>query len=154
MNKWLDRLTMLGSLGLLVAVAATLVDVIGRATGIYYPRGVIDLVGIMMVATISLALADCEWSRRQIQVEPLSAWLPERAKGVLDRFWHLVAAVCVGLSAYFSFGETLTAHLNGEVTPNLGASKLIYGVIILAGFGIAAAVTTLVAFRRRTPAIV
>jgi TRAP-type C4-dicarboxylate transport system permease small subunit len=148
MDKWLDRLTVLGSFALLLAVVATLADVIGRATGIYYPRGVTDLVGITMVMTIGFALASCEWSQRQIQVEPLSAWIPARARGLLDRFWHLIAAVCIGLSAYLSFSETLVAHINGEVTPSLGASKLVYGVIILAGFGVAAITTALAAIRR------
>jgi TRAP-type C4-dicarboxylate transport system permease small subunit len=148
MNKWLERLNAGGSLALLVAVVATIMDVVGRATGLYFPRGVNDIVGITMVVTISMALAACEWSQSQIRVEPLSGWLPRRARDVLDRFWHVVAGVCLGLCAYLSFNETLMAHRNGEVTPSLGATKLVYGVVILVGFGIAAAVTMRAAARR------
>jgi TRAP-type C4-dicarboxylate transport system permease small subunit len=147
-SSWLDRVALAGSIGLLVAVLATVADVGGRASGLYHPRGVIDLIGIMVVLSVSLALAACEWNDDHIRVEPLTGWLSARARRALDRFWHTVAAGILGLAAVRGLAESWTAHQYGEVTPGLGASKLVYGVPLAAGFGLAAFVAVLAAMRR------
>jgi TRAP-type C4-dicarboxylate transport system permease small subunit len=101
-----------------------------------------------MVIAMSTALAECQTSNLHIQVEPLSAWLPQRFRAPLDRFWHLVAAALFGVIVYRSAVETIGLHGSGEVMPGLGITLLVYGVIVVIGFGIATLAATSAAFRR------
>jgi TRAP-type C4-dicarboxylate transport system permease small subunit len=147
-RDFLWYVTSIGSFALLVAVIVTVVEVVGRATNLLILRGVIDMVGILMVIAMSTALAECQTSNLHIQVEPLSAWLPQRFRAPLDRFWHLVAAALFGVIVYRSAVETIGLHRSGEVMPGLGITLLVYGVIVVIGFGIATLAATSAAFRR------
>lgn len=147
-GAFLWYVTSIGSFALLVAVIVTVVEVVGRATNLLILRGVIDMVGILMVVAMSAALAECQASNLHIQVEPLSAWLPQRLRAPLDRFWHLVVAALFGVIVYRSAFESIGLHRSGEVMPGLGVTLLVYGVIVVIGFGIATLAAAYAAFRR------
>lgn len=146
-RAFLWYVTSIGSFALLVAVIVTVVEVVGRATNLLILRGVIDMVGILMVIAMSTALAECQWSNLHIQVEPLSAWLPRWLRAPLDRFWHLVAAAFFGVMVYRCAVESFGSHQSGEVMPGLGITLLVYGVIVVIGFGVAALAAVCAAFR-------
>lgn len=147
-RAFLWYVTSIGSFALLVAVIVTVIEVVGRATNLLILRGVIDMVGILMVIAMSTALAECESSNLHIQVEPLSAWLPQRFRAPLDRFWHVVAAAFYGVMVYRSAVESIGLHRSGEVMPGLGITLLVYGVIVVIGFGIATLAAAGAALRR------
>lgn len=147
-RNFLWYVTSIGSFALLVAVIVTVAEVVGRATNLLILRGVIDMVGILMVIAMSTALAECQWSNLHIQVEPLSAWLPQRLRAPLDRFWHLVTAAFYGVIVYRSAVESIGLHRSGEVMPGLGITLLVYGVIVVIGFGIATLAASWAAVRR------
>ena len=147
-RAFLWYVTSIGSFALLVAVIVTVIEVVGRATNLLILRGVIDMIGILMVIAMSTALAERELSNLHIQVEPLSAWPPQQFRAPLDRSWHVVAAAFYGVVVYRSAVDSIGLYRSGEVMPGLGITLLVYGVIVVIGFGIATLAAADAALRR------
>lgn len=140
-------LALVGSTGLLVAAAVTVVDVAGRMIGVTLMRGAIDIVGLSVVVAVALALAEAEWNDLSVRVEPLAAWMPDAWQRVADQAWRGVSATVLAVVAWASLQEGLLSHGYGEVIPALGLSLLWPAAIVAAGALIAAAAALLALMR-------
>lgn len=142
MRDWLDRkwltLAAVGSVGYVVAIAVTVVDVVGRLFGVVLIRGAIDIVVVCMVLAGAFAVAMAEWRDANVRVDPLTMWIPKGMRGGIDRLWRLVTAVLLGLICWISVGEAVTAYSYGEVLPSIGLSVAVLGILICIGFGVGA----------------
>lgn len=147
---WLG-LAMFGATAYLVAVGATLIDVVSRFMGITLIHGTIDIVTIGMVLAGAMAVPLAEWENANIRVDPLSFWIPLRLRPILDRFWYAVSGVLSGLIAWRALSEALLVHGYGEVLPSLGISLGVLGLLVSVGFGIGAVAALYLCIRPRTP---
>ena len=149
MRAVLDRIWLgfafLGAAGYIVAIIATLIDVVGRFAGVPLIYGTIDVVVVCMVLAGAFAAPVAEWHDTHIKVDPLTVWIPARLRPRVDAFWRGVSGILLGLICWRALQEAMLAHGYGQVMPSIGISLGVLGALVFAGFGLGmvAALTSL-----------
>jgi len=105
-----------------------------------------------MVLAGAFAVALAEWRDANVRVEPLSAWIPKRMRGGVDRFWRLVSLILFAAIAVRSAQEAMLSHSFGDVLPAIGVSSAVLGLLVSVGFGVGA-LAALSALVRNSPRV-
>jgi TRAP-type C4-dicarboxylate transport system permease small subunit len=98
-------MVLLGSLGMLAAMAICVADVIGTNFFDWPVPGTLEFTESTMVLIVFGALAFTQEKRGHIRVEILYALFPPVVQSLLDMLTHLIALVFFVLLAWYSFGE-------------------------------------------------
>lgn len=116
---WIVRVAAaLGVLSLLALMALTVVTVTFRAIGIAFP-GTYVLSELLLIPTVSFALAFAAWGGAHTKVELLVQTFPARLSGVSQGLMLLAGTVFWGFVAYSAVEEALRRGRQGEMTPLL-----------------------------------
>lgn len=150
MRTLLDRFWLgfafVGATGYIIAIFATLIDVVGRFAGVPLIYGTIDMVVVCMVLAGAFAAPMAEWHDTHIKVDPLTLWIPARLRPRVDAFWRGVSGILLGLICWRALQEAVLADSYGQVMPSIGISLGVLGGLVFLGFGLGmvAAFTSLI----------
>jgi TRAP-type transport system small permease protein len=116
----------LGGLALVVMMAVTVADIVGRNLGLFYLQGVIEISNVTVVFLGFIGLAHCFNVGGQIVVDLATMNAPPRLNRLLDSAWLLVAAMIYLVMAWLMWGEGMAAQESGAVSDNLEWSPLTF----------------------------
>ena len=116
---WVVRLAAgLGVLSLVALMALTVVTVTFRAIGIAFP-GTYVLAELLLIPTVSCALALAAWDGAHTKVELLVQSMRPRLSGLSQGLMLLGGTVFWGFVAFAAIEEALRRGRQGEITPIL-----------------------------------
>ena len=124
-----------GVLSLLAMMVLTVVTVVFRGIGIAFP-GTYVLSELLLIPTVSFALAYAAWTGAHTRVELLTKNFPPKFAGLSTGLMLLAGSVFWGFVAYATYEEVLRRSAQGEVSPILDIPVapfrwLMLGAIIL-----------------------
>ena len=108
----------LGVLSLVALMGLTVVTVTFRAIGIAFP-GTYVLAELLLIPTVSFALAYAAWDRAHTRVELLTQSFGPRLAGLSQGATLLLGTVFWGFVAWAGIEEALRRGRQGEATPLL-----------------------------------
>ncbi|WP_299565473.1 TRAP transporter small permease [uncultured Sulfitobacter sp.] len=118
-SRVLDFCLSLACIPLCILVLLTACDVFARyALGSSVPDR-IELSGLMLGLTVSLALAPVTFSRRQVEVDFVTPHLPALAQKIVRSVVLLIAAAVFGLMAWQAGVRTIKSHSINEFVGSL-----------------------------------
>ena len=118
-SRVLDFCLSLACIPLAILVLLTASDVFARyALGSSVPDR-IEISGLMLGLTVSLALAPVTFSRRQVEVDFITPHLPKLPRNIVRSLVLLFAATIFGLMAWQAGVRTLKSHAINEFVGSL-----------------------------------
>jgi TRAP-type C4-dicarboxylate transport system permease small subunit len=137
-GRGLGALAAVGGIALVILMAMTVVDIVGRNLGILYLQGVIEISNLTIVFLGFLGLAYCFNVGGHIVVDLATATASPRVTMMLDGFWLLVAAAIYALMAVLMWNEGFSTAASGEVSANLQWSPLTFFLPCVLGAAVTA----------------
>lgn len=128
--------TALGALAIAVMMLATCWDVVARAAVNAPLHGVVELVEIMVLASVMLGMPEVFLRDEQIRVDLIDDLLPARLLAVLKVVALVLSIVLLAVFAINVYQPMLDAHRFGDVKYDLNVPLYpLYGLIIFS-FGV------------------
>jgi len=123
---------------LVLLMAITAVDVVGRWLGILYMRGVIELSNMTLVFLAFLALPYSFLKRGHLIIEFATRNLPDRINKMIDAFWLVVAGIFLGFVSWRIFLEGMELYRQQEISMDLEISLSVFYFPSAAGMALSA----------------
>lgn len=117
-KKLVSLAAAIGVASLVALMILTVVTVTFRAIGIAFP-GTYVLAELLLIPTVTFALAYAAWENAHTRVEILTKIFPNRIEGLSNGLMLLSGTVFWGFVAYAAIEEALRRGRQGEVTPLL-----------------------------------
>ncbi len=136
--RWVAALALVG------LAAVTLIDVVGRNTGLYGVVGILEITFLAMIVAGSWGLPYCFVRGEHIVVDVATQQLPNAVNRALDRLWLVVGGLFLGWLAWLTWHEGIAIHGTGQRSQSLEWSPYVFHLPVVFGYGIVA-LTALVA---------
>lgn len=149
MTDWIDNLPgllagLVRSMRWIAAIAfpflaaVTIVDVIGRNTGLFGVTGILEITFFVMITAGTWALPHCFVRGEHIVVDVATQKLPERINRSLDCVWLVVGGLFLGVLAWLTWHEGAVVHATGQRSQSLEWSPLVFHLPAVFGYGVVA----------------
>ncbi|WP_417668295.1 TRAP transporter small permease [Roseibium sp.] len=131
-----------GVISLVAMMGLTVVTVVFRAVGIAFP-GTYVLSELLLIPTVSFALAYAAWTRAHTRVELLTQTFQKRLSGMSHGLTMLLGAGFWGFVAYATYEEVIRRSAQGELSPILDIPVAPFRWLMFGAISLLIAVTLL-----------
>jgi TRAP-type C4-dicarboxylate transport system permease small subunit len=120
-------------LALLYMMSITVLDIIGRSTGLFTIGSGVEQTELMMVTLGFLGLARCLRVEGNIVVDVATSQLPKAVNARIDAFWLVITAAVLSLLAWLVWANGIKLDGSGQRSDLLGVSPLVSHSIAVIG---------------------
>jgi len=133
-----EALAIAGMISISVAIAALIVDIVGRKTTGFTILGISDIMQLLVMACICLAMPFAFLREGHVSVEFVTDPLPPRALAALKLVVALVSLVFVAVLARYALAQAGQQMAKGDISMTLAIPIVWYWAPLLAGLCVSA----------------
>ena len=127
---------LVAALAIFFLALITIIDVVGRNTGLFAVRGILELTFLAMIIAGSWALPHCFLRGEHIVVEIATQKAPKAVNRALDGLWLLLGGLFLGWLAYLTWDESFVTHATGQRSQSLDWSPHVFHLPISFGYAV------------------